>query len=64
MGIGTRGMVSCPGDSPTRYSIEKVTQAVSGQKKFRKTRMRKKIAPQPAYGRLRGGSARGLGSRW
>lgn len=64
VGIGTRGLVSCPGGSATWYSIEKLTQAVSGQKKISKRRMRKKIAPQPAYGRLRGGSARGLGSRW
>ena len=40
VGIGTRGLVSCPGGSATWYSIEKLTQAVSGQKKFRKRRMR------------------------
>ena len=50
MGIGTRGLVSCPGGSATWYSIENLTQAVSGQKKISKRRMRFFLGVTRAFG--------------
>ena len=56
MGIGTRGLVSCPGGSATWYSIENLTQAVSGQKKISKNTYEIKNSPaaglRPAAGRI------------